>query len=343
MSKIIQSWAALAKSEPLHSYRFEPGPLSAEEVEIAVEYCGLCHSDISIIENDWGLSTYPVIPGHEVIGRIVAMGDQVRGHGVGDLVGLGWNADSCMHCHQCQSGNHNVCAEAVPTIVGHAGGFADRVRCDWRWAIAIPESLDPAKAGPLLCGGMAVYGPFAAYGVRPTDRVGVVGIGGLGHLGLQLANAWGCEVTAFTSSAGKADEARTFGAHHVVPTRDAASLAAIAGTLDLLLITVNVPLDWTAMLNTLKPDGRLHVVGGITSPMEIDAMNLIFGRKSVSGSPTASPAEMATMLAFAARHEIAPMVEEYPMSDVNAAVTRLREGKARYRIVLKADFPCDGS
>lgn len=343
MSNTIQSWAALAKGEPLQPHTFEPGPLGAEEIEIAVDYCGLCHSDISIIHNDWGISTYPVIPGHEVIGRIVAMGEQVRGHAIGDLVGLGWNSDSCMHCHQCQSGNHNVCAQAVPTIVGHKGGFAERVRCDWRWAIAVPEDLDPAAAGPLLCGGMAVYGPFAAYDIRPTDHVGVVGIGGLGHLGLQLANAWGCEVTAFTSSAGKAQEAREFGAHHVVPTRDNDALAAIAGTLDLLLVTVNVSLDWTAMLNTLKPDGRLHVVGGITTPMEIDAMNLIFGRKSVSGSPTASPAEMATMLKFAARHGIAPMVEEYPMSGVNAAIGRLLEGKARYRIVLKADFPCDGS
>jgi alcohol/geraniol dehydrogenase (NADP+) len=334
----VHAWAAHAAKRKLEPYTFDPRPLGPEEVEIVVEYCGLCHSDISIIMDEWGLSRYPVIPGHEAVGRVVALGDHARGLTAGQRVGVGWNAGSCMHCQQCMTGQHNLCAGAVPTIVGHSGGFADRIRAHWAWAIPLPDTLDVSSAGPLFCAGVTVFEPLNVFGVKPTDRVGVVGIGGLGHIALRFANAWGCEVTAFISHDSKADEAKGFGAHHVVSSRDSEAIRKVAGTLDFLLVTVNVPLDWSAMMATLRPNGQLHVVGAIVEPLTISAMDLIFGQKRVSGSPTGAPAVIASMLDFAARHKIAPQVEHFPMSKVNEAVEHLMSGKARYRIVLDPDF-----
>lgn len=334
----IRGWASHKAGQPLQTYSYNPGPLGADEVEIAVDYCGVCHSDLSVINNEWGFSSYPFVPGHEAVGRVVAVGSNAKNLKPGQKVGIGWTASSCLHCAPCIGGDQHLCATAQPTIIGHNGGFAERMRSHWAWAIPLPDALDMASAGPLLCGGVTVFSPFVTFGVKPTDRVGVVGIGGLGHMAIKFANAWGCEVTAFTSSASKTEEAKTLGAHHVVSSRDAKALASIAGTLDLLLVTVNVSLDWPAMLQTLRPKGRMHVVGAVLEPMAIPAFELIGGQKSVSGSPTGSPTMIATMLEFAARHNIAPQVEHFPMSKVNEALAHLETGKARYRIVLDADF-----
>jgi len=331
---MINAWAAMGAKQKLEPFSYDAGPLSADDVEVAVEHCGLCHSDISIINNEWGFSSYPVVPGHEVIGRVVAIGPNAKGVKIGDRVGIGWNAGSCQHCHQCLGGNQNLCAEAQPTIAGHYGGFADRVRTQWPWAIPIPEGLSPADAGPLLCGGITVFAPFKLFDIKPTAHVGVVGIGGLGHLGLKFANAWGCEVTAFTSTDSKADEARSFGAHNVVNSRNADDLKRMAGKLDMLLVTVNVPLDWRAMLATLRPKGRLHVVGAVLKPIPVMAFDLIMAQKSVSGSPTGSPVSIAEMLEFSKRHNVLPQTEHFPLAKVNDAIQHLVDGKARYRIVL---------
>jgi alcohol/geraniol dehydrogenase (NADP+) len=301
-----------------------------------VESCGICHSDLSIINNDWGISIYPAVPGHEVIGRAVDMGPQAKGLTIGQAVGVGWGAASCMHCRQCLSGDQNLCAQNVPTIVGHYGGFAERLRVQWPWAIPLPNGLDVANAGPLLCGGTTVFTPLSVFDVRPTDRVGVVGIGGLGHMALKFANAWGCEVTAFTSTDGKANEAKSFGAHHVVNSRRESDIRKIGGTLNLLLVTVNVPLDWVAMLGTLRPKGRMHVVGAVLEPIPVNSMDVIMAQRSVSGSPYGSPVTMQTMLEFAARHGITPQTEHFPMERVNEALAHLEAGKVRYRIVLDA-------
>ena len=223
-------------------------------------------------------------------------------------------------------------------MIGRYGGFADRVRCQAAWAIPIPAALDPAIAGPLFCGGITVFNPIVQFGVKPTDRVGVVGIGGLGHMALKFLNKWGCEVTAFTSSEKKADEARKFGAHQVVASGDSQKLAALAGSLDFILVTANVTLDWNAYLNALAPKGRLHVVGAVLQPMQIPAMTLLTGQRSVSGSPLGSPSTTMHMLQFCARHGIAPTTELFTMSKVNDAMEHLRGGKARYRIVLQNDF-----
>jgi uncharacterized zinc-type alcohol dehydrogenase-like protein len=333
----VKAWVATAAKQKMVLQDIDLGPLGAEEVEVAVEHCGLCHSDVSVLDNEWGISRYPAVLGHEVVGRVTAAGPVAKGVKAGQRVGVGWTAASCMHCRQCLSGCQHLCLQAVWTIIGHRGGFASRVRCHWAWAVPLPEGSKVAEAGPLLCGGVTVFHPLDLY-AKPTSRVGIVGIGGLGHMAVKFADAYGCDVTAFTSSESKFDEARGFGAKHVVSTRDSAGVKKLAGTIDLLIVTANAPLDWDAMIGTLAPNGRMHVVGVIPEPIPVAVFPLIAGQRSISGSPTGSPVDIAMMLDYAARHGVAPQTEHFPMSRINEAFDRLRAGKARYRIVLDADF-----
>jgi uncharacterized zinc-type alcohol dehydrogenase-like protein len=332
-----KAWVTRGTKQPMVLESVDLGSLGAEDVEVAVEYCGLCHSDLSVFNNEWGISQFPATLGHEVTGRITALGPNAKGLSLGQRVGVGWFCGCDMHCHQCMSGNHHLCPQVQPTILGHRGGFATHVRAHWAWVIPLPEKLNAAEAGPLLCGGITVFSPLAMY-AKPTDRVGIIGIGGLGHLGVKFAAAYGCDVTAFTSSESKFEEARSFGANHVVSSRDSAAIKNLAGNFDLLISTVNVPLDWDVMINALAPNGRLHVVGGVPDPIPVAAFPLILQQRAVSGSPTGSPVAIATMLDFASRHNILPQTEHFPMSNINAAFARLESGKARYRIVLDADF-----
>jgi uncharacterized zinc-type alcohol dehydrogenase-like protein len=334
----IRAWAAHEAVKPLVPFEYDAGPLGWEEVEIKVEHCGLCHSDLSMIDNEWGRSGYPIVGGHEVVGSVVALGANAKGLKLGQKVGLGWMAGSCQTCKTCLGGEPQLCRAGQPTIVGHHGGFAEHVRAHWLWVCPIPDGLNPAKAGPLLCGGITVFSPFMNFGIKPTDRVGVVGIGGLGHMALKFARAWGCEVTAFTSSDSKREEALQLGAHQVVSSVDPAQMKDLRGRLDLVLVTVNVMLNWKALMGTLAPNGRLHLVGVLPQPMEMEVGPLIGGQRSVSGSPTGSRQDIDTMLEFAARHGIEPQTEHYPMSRINDALDHLRAGKARYRVVLDADF-----
>jgi uncharacterized zinc-type alcohol dehydrogenase-like protein len=335
-SRNYKAWVAKAAKQPMVLETLDPGPLGDEEVEVVVEHCGLCHSDVSVYTNEWGISQFPAILGHEVTGRITAVGPNAKARTVGQRVGVGWFSGSDMHCRQCMSGNHHLCPQAQATIIGHRGGFASHVRAHWAWIIPLPEKLNFAEAGPLLCGGITVFNPLMMY-AKPTDRVGIIGIGGLGHMAVKFAAAYGCDVTAFTSE-NKFDEARGFGASHVVSSRDTAAIKQLAGGLDLIISTVNVPLDWDAVINALAPNGRLHNVGAVLEPIPVSAFALILKQRSVSGSPTGSPVAIETMLDFAARHDIAPQTEHYPMSKINEAFARLESGKARYRIVLDADF-----
>jgi alcohol/geraniol dehydrogenase (NADP+) len=332
-----KAWIAKAAKQPMVLETVDLGPLGVEDVEVAVEHCGLCHSDLSVLNNDWGISQYPAILGHEVVGRVSALGPNSKGLKVGQRVGVGWYSDSCMHCRQCMSGNQHLCPQVQATIIGHRGGFATHIRAHWAWVIPLPEKLNFAEAGPLLCGGVTVFAPLSAYG-KPTDRIGIIGIGGLGHMGVKFAAAYGCDVTAFTSSESKFDEAKGFGANHVVTTKDSAAIKKLAGSFDLLISTVNVKLDWDALIGTLAPYGRLHVVGAVLEPIPVAAFSLILQQRSVSGSPSGSPVTIETMLDFASRHNIAPETEHFPMSKINEAFARLQSGKARYRIVLDADF-----
>jgi uncharacterized zinc-type alcohol dehydrogenase-like protein len=338
MNTSFKGYATAAKGTPFKLIEFNPGDLRDEQVEIAVEYCGVCHSDLSVAENEWGNTTYPFVPGHEVVGRVVIAGSKVKGLKVDQRVGLGWFSESCMACPQCLSGSHNLCSTPEETMMRRHGGFANRVRCHWAWAVPVPDALDARKVGPLFCGGITVFNPIIQCGVQPTDRVGVIGIGGLGHMALQFLNKWGCEVTAFTSTDAKRDEALGFGAHHVVSSRDANKLQQIAGSLDFILCTANVTLPWDAIIAALAPKGRLHIVGAVLEPIPVAVFPLLIGQKAISASPLGSPYNCGRMLDFAARHRIAPQIELFPMSRVNDAVEHLRAGKARYRVVLQNDI-----
>lgn len=332
---MINAYAAHEAGGELKPFTYDPGELRPHEVEIDVLYCGLCHSDLSVIEDEWGMSEFPVVPGHEVVGRIGQLGDQVTHLDKGQLVGLGWHAGYCGHCHSCNSGKQNLCGEAQPTIIGHHGGFADKVRAEAASVVPIPDSIDPAVAGPLFCAGITVFNPLVQFDIKPNSHVGVVGIGGLGHLALQFLHAWGCEVTAFTSDA-KRNEALELGADHTLNSRDEDAVAEAAGRFDMILSTVSVKLDWNLYLSTLKAGGRLHFVGATTEPLDINVFQLILAQREVSGSPVGSPTTIAEMLEFAARHKIAPQVERFPMSRVNDALERLKNGDVRYRVVLEA-------
>jgi uncharacterized zinc-type alcohol dehydrogenase-like protein len=335
---MIRGYAAHEAGGKLEPFEFKAGELGPDQVEIDVAYCGICHSDLSMLRNDFQMTEYPFVPGHEVAGKVAAVGKNVQHLHIGQVVGLGWFSESCMTCPQCMSGNHNLCASAEQTVVGRFGGFADKVRCHAGWAIPLPEGVEAAKAGPLFCGGITVFNPIIQYDVKPTDRVGVIGIGGLGHLALQFLSKWGCDVVAFTSSSSKADEARRMGAHQVVDSRSDDELAKVTGSLNFILCTANVPLNWEAYISALSPKGRLHVVGAVPEPIPVNVFSLLIGQKSISATPLGSPDTTAKMLEFCERHRIAPITEEFPMSKVNEAMGHLEAGKARYRIVLKNDL-----
>jgi alcohol/geraniol dehydrogenase (NADP+) len=331
----IHAWAAESKGGPLKSFEYDPGPLHSEQVEIAVEHCGVCHSDLSMLENEWGSATYPFVGGHEIVGTVAAVGSHVKGRKVGDRVGVGWYAGSCMHCRQCIGGDQHLCRTSEQTIVGRHGGFADRVRANWAWTFPLPAGVDAATAGPLFCGGITVFSPILLANLPPTARAGVVGIGGLGHLALKFLRAWGCEVTAFTSTPAKHADALALGAHHAIASTDKEALKKARGSLDLIIVTVNVALDWKSYLAALAPKGRLHFVGAILEPLSVPVFSLMGGQKAMASSGTGSPTAIATMLDFCARHRIAPQVETFPMAQINDAMEHLRAGKARYRVVLK--------
>jgi uncharacterized zinc-type alcohol dehydrogenase-like protein len=331
---MIRAFAAFAPKEELKPFEYDPGELRPHEVEIDVLYCGICHSDLSVIDNEWGNTQYPVVPGHEVVGMIAKVGDQVKHLTVGQIVGLGWQAGYCNECAHCHAGDHNLCADSQATIIGHHGGFADKVRAAANSVVPIPDSIDLESAGPLFCGGITVFNPLVQFGIKPTDKVAVIGIGGLGHLALQFFNAWGCEVTAFTSSEAKKEEALRLGAHHTLNSLDRKEIEAATGHFDLIVSTVNVKLDWNLFLNTLNSRGRLHFVGVTLDPLDINVFLLLIGQRSVSGSPVGSPATIARMLDFASRHNIKSVIEKFSFDDLNEAITRLRSGQARYRIVL---------
>jgi len=332
---MIHGYAAQAPSAKLEPFDYEPGILGDEDVEIQVEYCGICHSDLSMLDNEWGMTQYPFVPGHEVIGIIATIGNAVKKLQVGQRVGLGWYSRSCMTCEWCVSGDRNLCQTAEQTIVGRHGGFADRVRAHEGWVIPLPAGLDPSSSGPLFCGGITVFNPIVQFNIKPTDRVGVLGIGGLGHMALGFLKAWGCDVTAFSTTPDKEQEARALGATHFINSRDPEAISKAANSFDLILSTVAADLDWGTYIAMLRPKGRLHFVGVVPNPISSLVFPLISGQKSISGSPLGSPATIAQMLEFTNRHNFEPMVEEFPFTQVNEAIAKLRTGSPRYRIVLK--------
>ena len=330
----IHGFAVHAAGAHLLPYKYDPGELQENEVEIKISHCGVCHSDVHLIDNDWGFSKYPFIPGHEIVGTVSATGSNVRNLNVGDRVGVGWQSDSCGICEWCRQGDEHLCAKAQPTCVGRNGGYADRIRVNSRFAIPVPAVLESENVAPLLCAGITVYSPLRNHGVRPSSRVGVIGIGGLGHLGLQFAKAFGAEVTAFSTSKNKEAEVRELGAHHFLNTQDTGALKKVAGSFDFLLSTVSADQDWQGYVNALRPKGMLCVVGVPPSPIQIQAFSLIGAQKSISGSPTGSPRDLHEMLDVAARHGVKAITERFAMSKANDAVAKVKKNQVRYRAVL---------
>jgi uncharacterized zinc-type alcohol dehydrogenase-like protein len=333
----IKAYAARKEGGILEPFEYDPADLEAHEVEIDISFCGICHSDLSMLDNEWQMTEYPFVPGHEIVGKIATLGEGVSHLEPGQTVGLGWFSKSCMTCKECMSGNHNLCPSAEGVIVGRHGGFANKVRAHQGWIVPLPEGINPKTAGPLFCGGITVFNPIIQNNIQPTDRVGVVGIGGLGHLALRFLRAWGCEVTAFSTSPDKEAQAKALGAHHFVNTYDPDALAKLANSFDMILVAVNVELAWDGYINALRPKGKLHIVGAAPS-VSATVFPLIIGEKSIGGSPLGSPATISTMLEFAARHGIEPVIETFPMSKVNDALERLRTGKPRFRLVLENDM-----
>lgn len=327
----IHAYAAMGPGEKLKPYVYEAPPLGAYEILLKVSHCGLCHSDIHLIDDDWKRTKYPLVPGHEVVGTVVQKGDGVQNLKIGERVGVSWLRSACLSCTTCLEGDTNICPQKTTTCNGNYGGFADHMIADSRFAFPLPASLDSASAAPLLCAGATVYAPLRRHGVQPADSVAVIGIGGLGHLGVQFAAAFGCEVTAISSSPGKEAEARSFGASHFISLEKNPTPSQF----DFILSTVQADLDWNLVLNLLKPKGTLCFVGRPLNLSLIEIGQLISFQKNISGSSTANRPLMNEMLQLAARDRIQPKIELFPLNEVNRAIDRVKENKARYRIVLE--------
>ena len=331
---MIKAYAAMSKGSSLELYEYEAEPLKPNEVNIKVESCGICHSDISAIDGSWGISKYPMVAGHEVIGEIIGTGSDVSLHKIGDRVGLGWHSGYCNNCVQCDAGDHNFCSSTKKTVFSQHGGFAEQVTADQVSVISIPTGVKHEDAGPLLCGGITVFTPIVEFNINKNHKVGIIGIGGLGHLALKFYKALGCHVTAFTNSNDKDNLLKSLGADEIVSSTDKSKIKNLGGQFDLIISTVNVKLDWNLFLSTIKPRGRLHFVGAVLAPIETSVFSLMSGRKSISGSPVGSPNNIRKMLDFCAQHNISPMTEHFKFSEINSAIEKLRNNRIRFRAVL---------
>ena len=329
----IAGYAALAAKKPLVQHAFEPSPLLPTEVEVEISHCGICRSDIHLIDDDWGLSTYPLVPGHEIVGTVVDAGPECE-HSVGQRVGIGWQRSACLECELCRAGHENLCAKQQATCLGNMGGFARRIRTDGRFAFALPEGLDSAETAPLLCAGVTVFAPLRRWGVERGAQVGVIGIGGLGHLAVRFLSAMGCETTVFTSSPDKGKEASRLGAQGAASSTNAREIRAYKNHFAFLLCTAPARLDWITYLETIKPNGVLCLVGAPPGLMQIPGSQLLVGQRAICGSDIGSRRDIKEMLAFAAEHRIGAQVETAPMTDVNRAIERVRKNDVRYRMVL---------
>jgi len=331
ISQRLRAFGQIAPGKLLEPIELpDPGSLADTEVEIAVDHCSVCHSDVHLLDGDWGVVARPLVPGHEIVGRVVRSGPRTK-ISEGALVGLGWQAGACGGCAACRSEREHLCTGGkVRTCVGRQGGFADRVRCEADFCFELPPALDPATAAPLLCAGLTVFSPLERMRVGEGWRVGVVGLGGLGHLAVRFASALGASVIAFDPDTSKKELARSLGAEELVDARRALPRDAV----DLLLVTTHAVLDWTAWMSVLDLEGTLCLVGIPGGPLTVAVDPLLDEQKRITGSVIGSTKTMRRMLSFAAERGIAPIVERMPMASVNEAIARVREGRARMRIVL---------
>lgn len=344
MAVSTRGYAAHSATTPLAPHQFDRRDPRADDVAIEILYCGVCHSDIHQARNEWGGSRFPLVPGHEIIGRVTAVGAQVTRFKVGDLVGVGCMVDSCQHCDACNQGLEQYCRE-TPTFTYNStdrhdgsttyGGYSERIVVSDKFVLHVPEGVDPKAAAPLLCAGITTWSPLRHWNIGKGHKVAVVGLGGLGHMGLKFAKALGADVTLFTRSPGKEAEARRLGADHVVLSTDPKQMDAVAGHFDFILDTVPHQHDLNPYLATLKLNG-VHVLVGLVEPVNppVHAGGLIFGRRSVAGSLIGGIQETQEMMDFCAKHGIGADVEMIAMQDINTAYGRMLSSDVRYRFVI---------
>ncbi|MEN4832703.1 NAD(P)-dependent alcohol dehydrogenase [Pantoea vagans] len=340
----INALVATQAGQPLKAGEVELRDLQADDVKIEILYCGVCHSDLHMARNEWGVSRYPLVPGHEIVGRVVATGDNVTKFSVGETVGVGVMVDSCRECHFCQQQEEQYCETGfTPTYNGTDkytgnttfGGYAQHVIADQHFVVMVPDNLALNAVAPLLCAGVTVWSPLQHFNVKAGDRVGVVGLGGLGHMAVKLASALGAEVTLFTTSPAKGADARRLGAKHVVVSRDAAQMAGCQASLDIILDCVAAPHDLDPYLSTLKTNGQLVLVGIPDQPHPSPNVTpMVFRRLSITGTSIGSIQETQQMLDFCGEHNITADVEMITGEEVETAFERMLTSDVKYRFVI---------
>ncbi|MFY1829441.1 NAD(P)-dependent alcohol dehydrogenase [Myxococcus fulvus] len=326
---------------PFHFERREPG---ADDVELDILYCGVCHSDIHQARDEWGGSIFPMVPGHEIIGRVTRVGANVTRFKVGDSVGVGCMVDSCRACPSCQDGLEQYCEQGGPTVTYNGrerasqqptfGGYSSAIVVDQAFVLRVPDNLDPARAAPLLCAGITTWSPLHHWNVRAGQRVGIVGLGGLGHMGVKFARALGAHVVVLSHSENKRQDALRLGAHEFVVSSDAARMKAGENSFDFILDTVSAQHDLNEYLRLLRRDGQMVLVGVPEKPLELSAFTLIGTRRNLAGSMIGGIRETQEMLDFCAQHEVVSDVEVIPIQQVNDAYTRILRGDVKYRFVI---------
>jgi len=338
-----KAYAVQNATSPVAPFEIERREPRERDVVIEITHCGVCHSDVHQARNEWRSSLYPMVPGHEIVGKVTRTGAKVKKLAVGDTAGVGCLIDSCRTCASCKEGLEQYCEGGmVGTYNGYEkgskqiafGGYSERIVVDEDFVLKVSPKLDPARVAPLLCAGITTWSPLRHWKVSKGQRVGIVGLGGLGHMGVKLARALGAEVVVFTTSANKKGDALALGAHEVVLSRDAAQMAAQAGRFDFVLDTVSAPHDYNATIALLKRDGALTLVGAPPTPAEIMGFGLIMKRRSVGGSLIGGIKETQEMLDFCAQHEIMSDVEVIPITKINEAYERMVKGDVKYRFVI---------
>lgn len=339
-----KAFAAMSADKPLTGHTIGRREPTERDVQIEILFCGVCHSDLHTARNEWDVmpTVYPCVPGHEIVGRVTAVGSAVSKYKEGDLVGVGCLVDSDGNCAQCQAGNEQFCPHMTLTYnspdkhLGGVtyGGYSESIVVDEHFVLRVPENLDPAGAAPLLCAGITTYSPLRHWGVKAGQKVGVVGLGGLGHMGVKFAHAFGAHVVVFTTSTSKVEDALRLGADEVVISKDAEQMAAHYGSFDFILDTVSADHDLSTYINLLKVDGNLTLVGAPSKPLQVSAFGLIMGRRSVSGSPIGGLAETQEMLDFCGEHNITADVEVIPIQKINEAYERMLKSDVKYRFSI---------
>ncbi|KYF78645.1 hydroxyacid dehydrogenase [Sorangium cellulosum] len=337
-----KAYSTASATSPLAPTRIPRRDLTEHDVQIEILFCGICHTDLHMARNEWGNATYPVVPGHEIVGRVAKVGSAVTRYKPGDLAAIGCIVDSDRTCPSCQEGLEQFCPNQ--TMVFNApdkhlggvtyGGYSDSIVIDERYALRVPSNLDPAAAAPLLCAGITTYSPLRHWGIGQGKKVGVVGLGGLGHMGVKFARAFGAHVVVFTTSPGKTEDALRLGAHEVVVSRNADEMRKHAGSFDYILDTVSADHDVNAFLNLLRHDGNMTLVGAPAKPLAVAVFGLIMGRRSLSGSNIGGIAETQEMLDFCGEHKITAEVEVIPIQKVNEAYERLLKSDVKYRFSI---------